>query len=84
MASIIIINLFKGKGNALWYGSYRGRKLQDLVMKILEHILNAIIWEQVSDNMQFGFLPDRVTSETIFMLRQPQEKYFHKKKNTYF
>ena len=27
-------------------------------MKILEHILNAIIWEQVSDNMQFGFLPD--------------------------
>ena len=53
-------------------------------MKILEHILNAIIWEQVSDNTQFGFLPDRVTSETIFMLRQPQEKYFHKKKNTYF
>ena len=39
------INLFKGKEDALSCGNYRGLKLQEHVMKILEHILNTIIWE---------------------------------------
>ena len=54
-------------------------------MKILEHILNTIIWEQVSiNNMQFGFMPCRGTTDTIFIIRQLQEKYLQKKKNVYF
>ena len=54
-------------------------------MKILEHILNTIIWEQVSiNNMQFGFMPGRGTTNAIFILRQQQEKYLQKKKNIYF
>ena len=54
-------------------------------MRILEHILNAIIWEQVSiNNMQFGFMPGRGTTNAIFILRQQQEKYLQKKKNIYF
>ena len=54
-------------------------------MKILEHILNTIIWEQVSiNNMQFGFMPGRGTTNPIFILRQQQEKYLQKKKNIYF
>ena len=53
-------------------------------MKILEHILNTIIREQVSiNNMQFGFMPGRSTTDTIFILRQLQEKYLQKKKNIY-
>ena len=45
-------------------------------MKILELILNTIIQEQVSfNNMQFGFVPGRGTTDTIFILRQLQEKY---------
>ena len=54
-------------------------------MKILEHILNTIIQEQVSiNNMQFGFMAGRGTSDAIFILRELQEKYLQKKKNMYF
>ena len=54
-------------------------------MKVLEHILNEIIREQVSiDEMQFGFMPGRGTIDTIFILRQLQEKFPNKKKNIYF
>ena len=54
-------------------------------MKILEHILNAIIWEQVSiNNMQFGFMPGRGTTNAVFILRQQQEKYLQKNKNICF
>ena len=80
-----IINLFKGKGDALLRGNYRGLKLQEQVMKIIKHILNTIIREQVSiDEMQFGFMPGRGTTDAIFILRQLQEKYLNKKKNTFF
>ena len=34
--------------------------------------------------MQFGSIPGRGSAEAIFILRQLQEKYLHKKKNTYF
>ena len=75
-----IINLFKERGDALSCGNYRGLKLQEHVMKILEHIR-----EQVSiNNMQFGFMPGRGTTDAIFILRQLQEKYLQKKKNIYF
>ena len=40
-----IINLFKGKGDTLLRENYRGLKLQEHVMKVLEHILNTIIRE---------------------------------------
>ena len=54
-------------------------------MKILEHILNTMIREQVSiNNMQFGFMPGRGTTVAIFILRQLQEKYLQKKKTIYF
>ena len=43
-----IINLFKGKGDALLRGNYRGLKLQEHVMKVLEYTLNIIIREKVS------------------------------------
>ena len=75
-----IISFFKGKGDALSCGNYRGLKLQEHVMKILEHILNTIIQEQVSINN----MPGRGTTDAIFILRQLQEKYWQKKKNIYF
>ena len=76
-----IINLFKGKGDALLRSNYRGLKLQDQGMKILEHILNVIICQQV---MKFGFMPDRGTTDAVFILRQLQEKFLQKKKDVYF
>ena len=39
-------------------------------MKILEHVLNTIVREEVSiNNMQFGFMPCRGTTDAIFILR---------------
>ena len=71
-----IVNLFKGKGDALIRGNYCGLKLQEQAMKVMEHLLNAIIRENISiDEMQFGFMPGRSTTDAIFILRQLQQKY---------
>ena len=54
-------------------------------MKILEHILNSIICEQVHiDTMQFGFMPERGTTDAIFIQRKLQKKYISNRNNTYF
>ena len=80
-----IINCFKGKGDSLERGNYRGLKLLELVMKILERILEVIIRDQIHiDDMQFGFMPGRSTIDAIFTLRQVQEKHLSKKKEVYF
>ena len=83
--SSYIINLYKGKGDALEMGNYRGLKLLDHVMKTTERIIEAIIRERINiDGMQFGFLPGRGTSDAIFILRQLQEKRNSKNKFLYF
>ena len=38
-----ILNLYKGKGNALNRGNYRGLKLTDQAMKLLERVLDSSI-----------------------------------------
>ena len=38
-----ILNLYKGKGDALERGNYRGLKLTDQVMKLVEHVLEIQI-----------------------------------------
>ena len=40
--------LYKGKGNTLERGNYRGLKLTELVMKILERIVDGLIRQLVS------------------------------------
>ena len=53
-----IINIYKGKGDALERGNYRGLKLLDHVMKGMERVIEKIIRERISiDDMQFGFMP---------------------------
>ena len=53
-----ILNLYKGKGDALERGNYHGLKLTDQVMKLLERVLDSFIREMVDiDAMQFGFVP---------------------------
>ena len=71
-----ILNLYKGKGDALERGNYQGLKLTDQVMKLLERVLDAFIREMVDiDAMQFGFVPGRGTTDAIFIINQLQEKY---------
>ena len=74
-----LINCYKGKGDALLRENYRGLKLLDQVMKVMEHIFTTIIRTQVNiDAMQFGFMPGRGTTDAIFILRQVHEKYLGK------
>ena len=71
-----IVCLYKGKGNAMERGRYRGLKPTEQVMKVLERIVDNLIRQLVSiDDSQFGFDPGRGTTDAIFVARQLQEKY---------
>ena len=52
-----MINVYKGKGDALECESYRGIKLLEHVMKILERVKKGRVKKFVKiDDMQFGFM----------------------------
>ena len=52
-----MVNVYKGKGDALECGSYRGIRLLENVMKILERVVEARVRSIVKiDDMQFGFM----------------------------
>ena len=79
----IIVNIYKGKGDALDRGNYnlRGLKLTDHVMKLVEHVLERRIRKMVDiDEMQFGFVSGRSATDAVFIVRQLQEKYLAVKK----
>ena len=42
-----IVNLYKGKGDALNRGNYRGLKLIEQVMKVLERVVEGLIRQRV-------------------------------------
>ena len=77
-----LVNVYKGKGDALACGSYRGIKLLDQVMKILERVLEKRIRERVSLRMKCSLDFDLAEEliDAIFIVRQIQEKYLAKKK----
>ena len=65
-----MISLYKGKGDALERGNYRGLKLLDQCLKVIERIVEVIIRDRIEiDKMQFGFMPGRGTTDAIFILR---------------
>ena len=79
-----IVCLYKGKGDALERGNYRGLKLTEKVMKVLEKIVDSLIRQVVSiDDSQFGFVPGRGTTDAIFVVRQLQENYLAANKRLY-
>ena len=67
-----IVCLYKGKGDALERGNYRGLKLTEQDMKVVS-----------IDDSQFGFVPGRGTTDAIFVVRQLQEKYLAANKRLY-
>ena len=79
-----IVCLYKGKGDALERGNYCGLKLTEQVMKILERIVDGLIRQLMSiDDSQFGFVPGRGTTDSIFVVRHLQEKYLAANKRLY-
>ena len=81
----ILVPVYKGKGDPLVGGSYRAIKLLEQPMKVLERVLEKRIRCQVSiDNMQFGFMHGKGTTEAIFIMRQVQDKHQAKKNKLYY
>ena len=75
---------FKGKGDPLQCGKYRGLRLLEHGMKVWEKILDGGLKEVVNiSGNQFGFAAGRSTTDAIFILRQIQQKYTEKKKRLY-
>ena len=71
-----IVNVYKGKGDALSRYNYKGLKLIDQVMKVLERVVEGYIRQRVViSDMQCGFMQGRSTTDAIFLLRQIQEKH---------
>ena len=64
---------------------YRGLKLTDQAMKLLERVLDFQIRQMVNIvEMQHGFVPGRGTINAIFIVRQLQDKYIAANKTLYF
>ena len=53
----VVVPIFKGKGDATSCGAYRGVKLLEHAMKIVEKVVERRLWRMVQvDEMQFGFM----------------------------
>ena len=77
----LLVPIFKGKGDPLQCGSYRAIKLLDQAMKVMERVIDARIRYMAKvDDMQFGFMPGKGTTDAIFLVRQMQEKHYGKKR----
>lgn len=77
-----MVNVYKGKGDALECGSYRGIKLLEQPLKVLERVVERRIRRIVEiDDMQCGFTPGRGTTDAIFVVRQVQERFLEKKRD---
>ena len=56
----VVVPIIKGKGDVMDCGAYRGVKLLEHAMKIVERVLENRIRELVMiDEMQFGFMPGK-------------------------
>ena len=79
-----IVNLYKGKGDALTRGNYRDLKLIEQVMKVLERVVEGLIRQRVEiDEIQCGFMSGRGTTDAIFNVCQLQENHLTANKPLY-
>ena len=82
--SSVVLPIYKGKGDPMECGSYRGIKLLEQAMKVVERIFEHRIRQQIESDMQFGFMKGKGTTDAIFMARQMQKNFRVKGKKLYF
>ena len=76
-----MVPIHKGKGDVTNCSAYRGVKLLEHEMKFIERVLEKSIRALVvMDDMQFGFMPGRKTTDALFIVRRMQEEYRKKDK----
>jgi len=74
--SSVVLPIYKGKGDPMECGSYRGIKLLEHAMKVVEKISEHRIRQQFEiDDMQLGFMKCKETTDAIFMARQMQDNF---------
>ena len=80
----LTLPLYKGKGDPLSCGNYRGLRLLEHGMKIWEKILAARLGASSNiHDSQFGFMPGKSTTDAIFCLRHVQALYMAKHRPLY-
>jgi len=66
--SSVVLPIYKGKGDPMKCGSCRGIRLLEHGMKVVERIFEHRIRLQIEiDDMQFGFMKGKGTTDAIFM-----------------
>ena len=79
-----VVPIYKKKGSVMDCASYRGVKLLEHGMKVVERLLEKRLRRLVKvDQMQFGFMPGRSTVNAIFILRRMQESYLKKNRKLF-
>jgi hypothetical protein len=72
-----MLNVYKGKGNALECGLNQGITLLDKVMKVLYHVMER---DKVQiESMQLGFRLGSGMSDAVFIVRLMQQQFLAKK-----
>ena len=71
----MLVPFYKGKGDIKEYGNYHGIKLTSHTMKLWERVFEARLRKEVwVVEQQFGFMPGRSITNTIFSLQMLLEK----------
>ena len=75
---------FKGKGDVMGCGAYKGVKLLKHAMKVVERVLEDSTRVLVTiDDMQFGFMPTKGTTHALFILKRMQEEFREREQKLY-
>ena len=85
--SSVVLPIYKGKRDPMERGSYRGIKLLEHAMKVVERIFEHRIQQQIKiDDMQFGFMnpaypgcpgSKAVKRSSLLLLLQQQQRPFN-------
>ena len=72
----VLIPIYKNKRDAQCCGNYRGIKLMTHTMKVWERIIETRLRDRVEiSKQQYGFMPEKRTTDAMFALRMLMEKY---------
>jgi len=74
--SSVILPIYKGKGDPMECGSDRGIKMLEHAMKVVGMMFEHKIWQYFEvDDMQFGFMKGKGTTDATFTVRQMEENF---------
>ena len=77
----VLVPLYKGKEDVKECGHYRGTKLMSYTTKLWEKVIDSRVRNEVTiAGQQFGFMPERSTTDAIFSLRMLMEEWSESQK----